>query len=66
MTRVVLDGRNRFPVDIKYTQTRKRNDRRRVKILKYNAMILREGREALTKRLEKEKAQMQTTITADK
>lgn len=54
-TRVVLDGRNRFPVNLKYTQTRKRNDRKRIKILKENAAIIREGREALTRRLEKEK-----------
>lgn len=54
-TRIVLDGRNRFPVNIKYTQTRKRNDRKRIKILQENAAIIREGREALMKRLEKEK-----------
>lgn len=68
-TRVVLDGRNRFPVDIKYTQTRKRNTRKRVKIMKENAKIIREGREALSRRLEREKHQManeslqQTTAT---
>lgn len=54
-TRVVLDGRNRFPVNLKYTQTRKRNDRRRVAVLKENARIIREGREALERRLAKEK-----------
>lgn len=53
-TRFVLDGRNRFPVNIKYTQTRKRNDRRRVAILKENARIIREGREALEQRLAKD------------
>lgn len=53
-TRVLLDGRNRFPVNLKYTQTRKRNDRRRIKILKENALIIREGREALRRRMEKE------------
>lgn len=55
-TRVVLDGRNRFPVNLKYTQTRKRNDRKRIKILKENAAIIREGREALMRKAEKEEA----------
>lgn len=50
-TRVLLDGRNRFPVNVKYTQTRKRNTRQKVKIMKENAKIIREGREALRKRL---------------
>lgn len=63
-TRVALDGRNRFPVNIKYTQTRKRNDRKRLKILKENAAIIREGREALTKRLEREKMEELTASTA--
>lgn len=54
-TRVVLDGRNRFPVNIKYTQTRKANDRKRIKNLQENAAIIREGREALMKRLDKDK-----------
>lgn len=65
MTRVALDGRNRFPVNIKYTQTRKRNDRRREAILKENARIIREGKEALTRRLAKEKeAELQTASLA--
>lgn len=57
MTTFLCDGRNRFPVDIKYTQTRKANDRRRIKILKENMQIIREGRAALIRRLLKEQKQ---------
>lgn len=54
---MVFDGRNRFPVNLKYTKTRKRNDKKRIKILKGNAMIIREGKDALQKRLEREQEQ---------
>lgn len=46
-TRTLLDGRNLFTKKVKMTQTRKRNSRKRVKIIQENAAIIREGREAL-------------------
>lgn len=64
MTNFLCDGRNRFPVNIKYTQTRKANDRRRVKILKENMQIIREGRAALIKRILKERKQAQAASPA--
>lgn len=60
-TRILLDGRNRFPINIKYTQTRKRNDRKRIAVLKENARILREGKEALESRIAKERLQAAQT-----
>lgn len=55
VTQVLLDGRNRFPINIKLTQTRKRNDRKRLAIMQENAAIIREGRRALMRRLTREK-----------
>lgn len=46
-TRILLDARNRFSKVVPYTQTRKRNDRKRIKILKENSRVIREGRDAL-------------------
>ena len=47
--RMILDGRIRFTKKLKLTPTRKRNDRKRIKILMENSLILREGREAFVK-----------------
>lgn len=55
VTQVVMDGRNRFPVNIRLSQTRKRNDRKRLAIMQENATIIREGRRALMQRLFREK-----------
>lgn len=60
---MVLDGRNRFPVNVKYTQTRKRNHRKREKIMRENARIIREGREALATRLAREEQAMKESIS---
>lgn len=59
-TQVLFDGRNRFPINIKLTQTRKRNDRKRLAIMQENAAIIREGRRALMRRLIREKNERQT------
>lgn len=56
-TAPLLDGRNRFPINLKLTQTRKANDRRRIAILKENARIIREGRRALMARLTLERSE---------
>lgn len=53
-TRVVLDGRNRFPVRLVPTRTRRRNDRKRLAIIQENASIIREGRKALMRRIARE------------
>lgn len=59
VTQVLFDGRNRFPINIKLTQTRKRNDRKRLAIMQENASIIREGRRALMRRLTREKMESQ-------
>lgn len=64
-TRIALDGRNRFPVDIKYTRTRKRNDRKRLAIVQENARIIREGRKALLARLSQEAQQQKQAVQPD-
>lgn len=57
VTTVLLDGRNRYPINIRLTQTRKRNDRKRLAVMQENAAIIREGRNALLKRLAREREQ---------
>lgn len=47
MTRVLLDGRNRFSKVIRITQTQKRNKRQKIKVIQENFAIIREGKEAL-------------------
>lgn len=47
MTRVLLDGRNRFSKVIRISQTQKRNKRRKIKVIQENFAIIREGKEAL-------------------
>ena len=64
MTRVVLDGRNRFTKVVRITQTQKRNARRREKIMKENAAIIREGREALDRLNAKILAEQQAEANA--
>lgn len=59
-TRVALDGRNRFPISVPSTQTRRRNDRKRLDIIQENARIIREGRRALMRRMHREKQEADT------
>ncbi len=47
ISRILLDGRNRFTKVVKISQTQKRNTRKRLKIVQENAAIIREGKEAL-------------------
>lgn len=47
VTRIVLDGRNRFTKVIRLSQAQKRNARARLKLVQENAAIIREGKAAL-------------------